>query len=399
MTTIAKTYIALALAIGAGPLAAQEAPQDGSVRIATFNASLNRGEEGQLAVDLSDPSAIQPARVAEIIQRVNPDVILINEFDYDEAGESVSLFMENFLSQGQNGAEPWVPAGWFSAPVNTGVPTGLDLNGDGETDGPDDAFGFGMFPGQYGMVVLSKFPILEDEARTFQNFLWRDMPDARLPVDPETEASYYSDEVLEVFRLSSKSHWDVPVDIDGQTIHILASHPTPPVFDGPEDRNGTRNADEVRFWIDYVAGANYMADDAGATGGLAADAPFVIVGDLNLDQNDGDGIREVGAALLASERVQDPEPRSEGGPEDSEADGGTNLDHTGDPALDTADFFDGEGGSGNMRADYVLPSSELTVTGAGIFWPTQADPLAELLGEEDAQTSDHRLVWVDIALP
>jgi alkaline phosphatase D len=399
MTTIAKTYLALALAIGAGPLAAQEAPQDGSVRIATFNASLNRGEEGQLAVDLSDPSAIQPARVAEIIQRVNPDVILINEFDYDEAGESVSLFIENFLSQSQNGAEPWVPAAGFSAPVNTGVPTGLDLNGDGETDGPDDAFGFGMFPGQYGMVVLSKFPILEDEARTFQEFLWRDMPDARLPVDPETGASYYSDEALEIFRLSSKSHWDVPVDIDGRTIHILASHPTPPVFDGPEDRNGTRNADEVRFWIDYVAGEDYMADDAGATGGLAADAPFVIVGDLNLDQNDGDGIREVGAALLASERVQDPEPRSEGGPEDSEADGGANLDHTGDPALDTADFFDGEGGSGNMRADYVLPSSELTVTGAGIFWPTQADPLAELLGEEDAQTSDHRLVWVDIALP
>src|SRR5690606_17985126 len=156
MATIAKTYLALALAMGAGPLAAQEAPQDGSVRIATFNASLNRGEEGQLAVDLSDPSAIQPARVAEIIQRVNPDVILINEFDYDEVGESVSLFIENFLSQSQNGAEPWVPAAGFSAPVNTGVPTGLDLNGDGETDGPDDAFGFGMFPGQYGMVVLSK---------------------------------------------------------------------------------------------------------------------------------------------------------------------------------------------------------------------------------------------------
>ncbi|WMT86669.1 endonuclease/exonuclease/phosphatase family protein [Pelagibacterium sp. 26DY04] len=388
----------LALLAGAAPLAAQEAPEQGSIRIATFNASLNRGAEGQLVADLGDPEATQPARVAEIIQRVNPDVILINEFDYVEDGEAVSLFVENFLSQGQNGAEAWVPVATFAAPVNTGVASGLDLNADGEVGGADDAFGFGMFPGQYGMVILSKFPIIEDEARTFQNFLWRDMPEARLPVDPETGESFYSDEILEVFRLSSKSHWDVPVDIEEQTIHLLASHPTPPVFDGPEDRNGTRNADEVRFWIDYVNGEGYMTDDAGAEGGLAADASFVIVGDLNLDQNDGDGIREVGAQLLATERVQDPEPRSEGGPEDSEADGGANLDHTGDPALDTADFFDGEGGSGNMRADYVLPSSDLTVTGAGIFWPTTDDDLAALLGEGDAQTSDHRLVWVDIAL-
>lgn len=392
------TCFTLALLAGAASLAAQEAPEEGSIRIATFNASLNRGAEGQLVADLGDPEATQPARVAEIIQRVNPDVILINEFDYVEDGEAVSLFVGNFLSQGQNGAEAWVPVATFAAPVNTGVASGLDLNADGEVGGPDDAFGFGMFPGQYGMVILSKFPILEDQARTFQNFLWRDMPGARLPVDPETGESFYSDEILEVFRLSSKSHWDVPVDIEGQTIHLLASHPTPPVFDGPEDRNGTRNADEVRFWIDYVNGEGYMIDDAGAEGGLAADASFVIVGDLNLDQNDGDGIREVGAQLLATERVQDPEPRSEGGPEDSEADGGANLDHTGDPALDTADFFDGEGGSGNMRADYVLPSSDLTVTGAGIFWPTTDDDLVALLGEGDAQTSDHRLVWVDIAL-
>ena len=398
MTIIARISLAAALAIGAWPVLAQEAPQEGSIRIATFNASLNRGEEGQLIADLGDPEATQPGRVAEIIQRVDPDVILINEFDFDEGGEAVSLFVENFLSRSQNGAQPWVPVATFAAPVNTGVPTELDLNADGETGGPDDAFGFGMFPGQYGMVILSKFPILADEARTFQNFLWRDMPGARLPVDPETGESYYSEEILDIFRLSSKSHWDVPVDIEGQTLHLLASHPTPPVFDGPEDRNGTRNADEVRFWIDYVAGEDYMVDDAGGEGGLAGDASFVIVGDLNLDQNDGDGIREVGAQLLASERVQDPEPRSEGGPEDSEADGGANLDHTGDPALDTADFFDGEGGSGNMRADYVLPSSALTVTDAGIFWPTTGDEMAALLGEGDAQTSDHRLVWVDIAL-
>src|SRR5690606_29210447 len=142
----------------------------------------------------------------------------------------------------------------FVAPSNTGIPSGFDLNNDGTVGGGDDAFGFGFFPGQYGMAVLSKFPILEDEVRTFQTFLWKDMPGALLPDDPNTAApaDWYSPEELAAFRLSSKSHWDVPVDVNGNTVHVLASHPTPPTFDGAEDRNGLRNHDEIRFWADYV---------------------------------------------------------------------------------------------------------------------------------------------------
>lgn len=395
----ATALIAVASAL---PAAAQDldlARADGTLRIATFNASLNRFNAGELVAALSDPASLQLSRVAEIIQRVDPDIVLINEFDFDEDGEAARLFVENFLGIGQNGAAPWVAEAWFTAPSNTGVPSGLDFN----RDGTDDAYGFGFFPGQYGMLVLSKYPIATGDIRTFRNFLWRDMPDALLPDDPETpeQADYYSPEILDVFRLSSKSHWDVPVIVGGTTIHILASHPTPPVFDGPEDRNGTRNHDEVRFWTDYVVSeaSAYIVDDAGVAGGLAADASFVIVGDLNLDPHDGDGIREMGRTLLALPRLQDPMPSSAGGPEDAAADGGKNADHTGDPALDTADFADtGEFEPGNLRADYVLPSSDLAVASAGVFWPVAADPLAALLMAGETQTSDHRLVWVDIAL-
>ena len=65
---------------------------------------------------------------------------------------------------------------------------------------------------------------------------------------------WYNADELAIFPLSSKSHWDVPIDIDGTVVHFLVSHPTPPVFDGPEDRNGTRNADEIRLWADYISG-------------------------------------------------------------------------------------------------------------------------------------------------
>jgi hypothetical protein len=92
---------------------------------------------------------------------------------------------------------------------------------------------------------------------------------SRRPGDTRA-ADWYSSDELNVFRLSSKSHWDLPMRIDKETVHFLVSHPTPPVFDGPEDRNGTRNHDEIRFWADYNSGgsrAEYIYDDGGGTAG------------------------------------------------------------------------------------------------------------------------------------
>ena len=67
----------------------------------------------------------------------------------------------------------------------------------------------------------------------------------------------------------------MPIVIGRKTVHFLVSHPTPPVFDGPEDRNGTRNHDEIRFWADYIRRgrrSRYTYDDAGRRGGLEGGA-------------------------------------------------------------------------------------------------------------------------------
>jgi hypothetical protein len=200
-----------------------------TVRFSTFNASLNRNFLGQLRADLSTPGNAQAATVAEIIQRVRPEVLLINEFDFDPT--AADLFRTNYLEVSQSGAEPIRYDHLFIAPSNTGIPSGFDLNNNGVIGGPDDAFGFGFFPGQFGMLVLSQHPIDTAGVRTFQHFLWKDMPGAMLPDDPATPApaDWYSPEELDVFRLSSKSHWDVPVLVGGKTVHFLVSHPTPPV--------------------------------------------------------------------------------------------------------------------------------------------------------------------------
>ncbi len=83
---------------------AGQAPAD--VRFSTFNASLNRNFAGQLIADLSTPANQQAKNVAETIQRVRPDVVLINEFDYDANGTALRLFQDNYLSISQNGAAP-----------------------------------------------------------------------------------------------------------------------------------------------------------------------------------------------------------------------------------------------------------------------------------------------------
>jgi len=70
-----------------------------TIRFSQFNASLNRSAEGELVTDLSTPDNPQAKAVAEIIQRTNPDVLLINEFDYVEADplEPVRLLQQNYL--------------------------------------------------------------------------------------------------------------------------------------------------------------------------------------------------------------------------------------------------------------------------------------------------------------
>ena len=415
-STLAAAATAAAL-ITPPAAAATPSPPGNTVRFATFNASLNRATAGQLQEHLATPGNAQASAVAEIIQRVRPDVLLVNEFDFDPAGTSLRLFQQNYLSVAHNGAAPISYPYRYSAPSNTGIASGFDLNNFGgtvttpETPGyGDDALGFGAYEGQFGMAVYSKYPIELDDVRTFQNFKWKDMPGALLPDDATTPApaDWYSPAEQAILPLSSKSHWDLPISIGKRTVHFLVSHPTPPVFDGPEDRNGRRNNDEIRLWADYVTpgAGTYIYDDEGGTGGLGSGESFVIAGDQNSDPLDGDSIAGSIQQLLDNPRVNTSvTPTSGGGVWAAETQGFLNLTHQSDPAQDTADFCDTPAfppcsGPGNLRADYVLPSSDLRIRNSGIFWPTDEDPFFYLTGPGfPVPSSDHRSVWVDVKVP
>ncbi len=358
-------------------------PASGTLRVATFNAALAGRDEGEIISRLAVDTDAQAMAIGAILQRVRPDIVLINEFDFDPEGRSVRRFRERYLARSLHGGEPIDYPYHYTAAVNTGVPSNLDLDGDGRTGGPGDAWGFGRYPGQYGMLVLSRYPIRTEAIRSFREFRWADMPGALRPMNPDG-TPFHPDAVWQAMRLSSKSHWDVPIEVDGRIVHLLAAHPTPPAFDGPEHRNGRRNHDEIRLWADYLVPgrAGYLVDDAGTRGGLPTDAAFVIVGDLNADPRDGNSVSGAIQQLLDHPRVNARfVPTSAGGAAASPG-SATALS-------DTADFS--EPTPGNLRVDYVLPSRQFEVVDGGVYWPAPG-----ATGAQWAEASDHRLVWLDL---
>lgn len=354
--------LALACAMGASTLAAE------TVRLATYATELSRKGPGLLLRDILKQDR-QVMAVVRVIAGARPDILLLTGIDYDHGQVTLTALAEALAAAGA--AYPHR----FAARPNTGMPTGLDLDGDGRSDRARDAQGYGFFAGQGGMAVLSRLPL--GPVRDHSALLWRDLPGATLPT--RDGAPFYPAPVTQILRLSSTAHWQVPVLLPGGgTLDLLAFSAGPPVFDGPEDRNGLRNADEIRLWQHVLDGAFGPAPDR-----------FAILGTANLDPVDGEGRHEAIAALLADPRLVDPLPRSRG------AVTLANTEQRGDPALDTVDWAEEDNGPGNQRVDYVLPSRTLRVVGSGVVW---TDPSTEpVRAATEALASRHRLVWVDIA--
>ena len=339
-----------------------------TLRIATFNAELSRKAPGLLLRDILKGDE-QAEAVAEVIARAAPDVLLLNGIDYDHDGLTLAALAGLIAQRGHEMPHR------FAARPNSGWATDLDLDGDGRRGDPGDSHGWGRYAGDGGMAVLSRYPI--GDVRDLSGLVWAEQDWALLP---KVKGKLFpSAAAMQVQRLSSVGHWIVPVKANGRDLTLMAFHATPPVFDGPEDRNGKRNHDEIMLWRHLLDGRLAQPGPEGA---------FAVIGDANLDPVDGDGLKAAIRGLLGDKRVQDARPASEGGK--AAADPG----QKGDPALDTADWpgsADG-GGPGNLRVDYVLPSADLKVLDAGVVWPAPGTSDAELV----RKASRHRLVWVDV---
>ena len=337
------------LKIACGLLLALSLPaQSQPLRIATYNVELQRDGPGLLLRDLARGKDPQIAAVLDVIATADADVLAIQNFDYDLTAEALSIL-----------AKAADYPHYFALRPNAGMPTGLDMDGDGKLGGPADAQGYGRFSGHGGMAILSRYPIMTDSVQDLYDLLWKDVPDALLPVI--ADGPFPSADALAVQRLSTTGHGIVPIEVPKGQFDLMTFHASPPVFDGPEDRNGRRNHYEIRLWQQVLDGDI----------GTAPANRFVIAGDANLDPDDSDGIRSAIDNLLADMRLQDVRP-------------------TGAAGTDTVDWADPV--PGNLRVDYVLPSIHWAVLDSGVMWPAADDPEARTV----ATASRHRLVWVDL---
>lgn len=301
-----------------------------TLRIAFWNADLARRGPGLLARDLIRAKEPDVQTAIKTVAELDADILVLSGFDFDAGGLALTA-LNDHLPRPYPTLLPLRP--------NTGLPTGFDLDGNGRSDEARDAQGFGRFPGQGGMAVLSRFPIDHGQSRDFSPLLWRDLPGADLPPLPEGAA--------DVLRLSTTGHHDTALVLpDGRVLHLLTWHATTPAFDGPEDRNGKRNADETRFWTLLLDAALPFPPPTGS---------FVVIGQANADPEKGDGNANPIKALIADPRLQSP------------------------LSGDTSDY----GGTiGSLRTAYILPSAALKVTDSGV--------------ESASSERRHRPIWVEL---
>ncbi len=360
-----------------------------TIRVATFNAALYRNEHGILKKDLEQGSDEQIKIIAEIIQRTHPDILVLQEFDYDAKGANLQLFQQNYLSKSHHYSTPIHYPYRYAAPSNTGVMMKGLIN-DNKQHTPKDCYGYGQYPGQYAFSILSKYPIVKEEIRTFQYFLWKDMPQPLLPFH-EDATPFFSQEVLDIFRLSSKNHVDIPIQINNKIIHVIAAHPTPPIFDGAEYLNRKRNHDEIRLIADYIADENndYLYDDKGKKGGIDKNSSFIVFGDLNADPNDGNSYPGAIEQLLTHPKINREVALGKKTP----ASRGAITQVQRYPCNGKRQYHTYVFG---LRLDYVLPSTDLSVKASGVYWLDLLDRLNYLTYGKEG--SDHRLVWLDIQL-
>lgn len=310
----------------AGPLAADR------LRIATWHADFSAKGPG---LTLKSLVQAEPEIVAAVqtVAQAAPDVLVLTDFDFDHGGAALGALQALLAQVGH--ALPHR----FARRPNTGMPTDRDLDGDGLLGGPRDAQGYGWFAGQGGQAVLSRMPLRL--GADLSAVLWEDLPNSLMADDDPGRG---------LQRLSTSAHWDLRVANGAREIALLTIAATPPVFDGPEDRNGRRNADELALWRAYLDGALSQPPPG---------MPAILVGNLNLDPQRGDGRREAVQRLLADPRFTDPLP--------------------GQPTV-TWDQ------TGPMRVSYILPAADLTVPASGIM------PASPGVGP-------HRLLWVDVVWP
>lgn len=299
--------LAVVPALNAAAPPAAAAGSAKGLTLAYWNSDLNRAGPGLLLRDAGRAEAEDIRAALRVIDALDADVLVLSGFDYDAQSAALAAFNAHLASP-----YPHLTA----LRPNSGVPTGLDLDGNGRSTDASDAQAFGRFPGEGGMAILSRLPFLPEQSMDLSPLLWRDLPATTMPALPQAQA--------ELQRLSSNGHHVTALALpDGRALRLLTWHGAPPAFDTGLPVNLRRNHDETALWLPYV-------DDL--------PSPLVVIGQANTDPERGRGDKTALHTLLAHPRLQD-------------AASGDTVDYGGD--------------LGRLRVSYILPTCDLTIIATG----------------------------------
>ena len=188
------------------------------------------------------------------------------------------------------------------------------------------------------MAVYSKYPIDTDDVRTFQTLPLEGharRAAAGRPGHRRPPADWYSPAELDVFRLSSKSHWDLPHRRSAGA-PSTSSSATRPRRSSTGRRTATAPATTTRSGSGPTTSRPahvrlHLRRRRASSAVWRPGRSFVIAGDQNSDPLDGDSIPGSRSSSCSTTRGSTRRPRrtSAGAVEAAVLQGGANLDRTG----------------------------------------------------------------------
>ena len=231
----------------------------------------------------------QLAQAVAVLKKLKPDLLSINEMQYDLPGVPNA----SFTSTGQNMMAlttlmGWKPLGISFDPANTGLLARPQADGTYPTDTTDpqfepysDPINYGIFPAEYATAGASRFPIVRK--LVFQDLKWAKFrPDRKVEGFLDAFGEPLKRETTELF---DKNFTDAVLNIQGKEVHFILFHTVPSFDFGKEGSpNIERNGDQLAFLEWYLTGKTEfeVPADLGIEP-LAQGALFVAVGDWNTD--------------------------------------------------------------------------------------------------------------------
>lgn len=243
-----------------------------SLRVATIEANLTADTPGKLNENLMGAGNPQASHAADSIAQANADVLVLTNMDADQA--AVDTFREQYLNNTEDDRPEVDYKFTYLAVGSKGLQSGADLNADGVIGDAADAWGQGAYEEQGSIVVLSKYPIDEDQIASVSKLKWQDVANNQLhhtKLDGVLAAS---------MPVMNTGMWDIPIEYRNQRVHVLATQTEPDQQD--EDLAAARQGDELKVVADYIAGKKYVRTDDDDPAMGIGEEKFVLAGALNL---------------------------------------------------------------------------------------------------------------------